>query len=114
MDWDGVEDEVDALPPVPNPDCLNRYRCNCVLTPVSEDDDQSCEEQGLVDCIDPDGTEYCGNAGDEGCGEGVWCTTGYGSCCGDPDDDEVECCLPYWDENGSCASCNDGSFCEGD
>lgn len=96
--WDGQTGTEDELPPTPNPDCYNGS-CNCYTEEIDGDGGEDCEAEGLLDCVDSEGFEFCGEEGDEGCGDGVWCTIGL-----DPQDgNEVECRSPYWDPTESCS-----------
>lgn len=96
--WDGQTGTEEELPRTPNPDCLNGS-CNCYLEEI-DDLPSECEQQGLEDCIDSEGFEFCGSDGDEGCGEdGCWCWDGLDGQTGN----ETECDNPYWDPYCACA-----------
>lgn len=95
--WDGQTGTAEELPETPNTDCYNGS-CNCYREEIDGEPGEDCEAEGLLDCEDSEGFAFCGVEGDDGCGEGCWCTEGL-----DPQDgEEVECQSPYWDENCIC------------
>lgn len=103
--WDGVEGTEEELAEAPNPDCRHPDSCSCTWEEVGDDGDD-CEDEGLLSCVDSEGFEFCGEEGDDGCGEdGCWCETGI-----DEDGNEIECREGvYWDPLCVCHQlCSDG------